>query len=313
MAEPRTEIDRVSLADLARTGGGALLAGTSSAATFMTGFTPLDEHLGGGLREGELTLIGGAQALGKTTFALQMARNVVAAHHDANVVYFCYEHPPQQLLERLVALESALLADPYTLAADDDALARALEAVTSYGDRLHVVRARGGRTGLPDIADVVRQHEGRRPVVFVDYLQKVFVDGMPGDEAERVTRVVEGLKELSLEFSVPVVAIVAADRAGVGPGRTRIHHLRGSTALLYESDVVLMLNNKWQIVSRAHLMYGAVDADRFKDYVVCTVEKNRNGRSGVDMEFRAHFDQSRFDPAGTAVAERLIDDRIVQE
>src|SRR5439155_1318119 len=40
------------------------------------GFTPLDKTIGAGLRAGELLLIGGAQGTGKTTMALQMARNV---------------------------------------------------------------------------------------------------------------------------------------------------------------------------------------------------------------------------------------------
>ena len=54
-------------------------------------------------------LIGGAQGTGKTTMALQMARNV-ASSGQANVLYICFEHEEQYLLNRLVALESALAA-----------------------------------------------------------------------------------------------------------------------------------------------------------------------------------------------------------
>ncbi|MHB8892968.1 MAG: AAA family ATPase, partial [Candidatus Limnocylindrales bacterium] len=50
------------------------------------GFTPLDKTIGGGMRAGELLLIGGAQGTGKTTMALQMARNV-ASGGQANVLY----------------------------------------------------------------------------------------------------------------------------------------------------------------------------------------------------------------------------------
>jgi energy-coupling factor transporter ATP-binding protein EcfA2 len=67
----------------------------------------LDKTIGGGLRPGELLLIGGAQGTGKTTMALQMARNV-ASSGQANVLYICFEHEEQYLLNRLVALESAL-------------------------------------------------------------------------------------------------------------------------------------------------------------------------------------------------------------
>jgi hypothetical protein len=76
------------------------------------GFTPLDKAIGGGLRAGELLLIGGAQGTGKTTMALQMARNV-ASGGQANVLYICFEHEEQYLLNRLIALESALAHLPH--------------------------------------------------------------------------------------------------------------------------------------------------------------------------------------------------------
>ncbi|HEX2844141.1 MAG TPA: DnaB-like helicase C-terminal domain-containing protein, partial [Candidatus Limnocylindria bacterium] len=54
-----------------------------------TGFVPMDKTIGGGLRPGELMLIGGAQGQGKTTMALQMARNM-AASGQATVLYVCF-------------------------------------------------------------------------------------------------------------------------------------------------------------------------------------------------------------------------------
>ena len=77
------------------------------------GFTPLDKTIGGGLRAGELLLIGGAQGTGKTTMALQMARNI-ASGGQANVLYICFEHDEPYLLNRLIAMESALAAPART-------------------------------------------------------------------------------------------------------------------------------------------------------------------------------------------------------
>ena len=76
------------------------------------GFTPLDKTIGMGLRPGELLLIGGAQGTGKTTMALQMARNVASAG-QANVLYICFEHEEQYLLNRMIAMESALAHLPH--------------------------------------------------------------------------------------------------------------------------------------------------------------------------------------------------------
>ena len=76
------------------------------------GFTPLDKTIGSGLRPGELLLIGGAQGTGKTTMALQMARNVASAG-QANVLYISFEHEEQYLLNRMIAMESALAHLPH--------------------------------------------------------------------------------------------------------------------------------------------------------------------------------------------------------
>src|SRR5262245_47167871 len=77
------------------------------------GLQPLDKMLGGGLRPGELLLIGGAQGTGKTTMALQMARNI-AASGQAYVLYVCFEHDDADMLQRLIAMESALPHLPNT-------------------------------------------------------------------------------------------------------------------------------------------------------------------------------------------------------
>ena len=76
------------------------------------GFTPLDKTIGTGLRAGELMLIGGAQGTGKTTMALQMARNI-ASGGQANVLYICFEHDEAYLMNRLIAMESALAHLPH--------------------------------------------------------------------------------------------------------------------------------------------------------------------------------------------------------
>src|SRR5512144_1572858 len=74
---------------------------------YATGFEPLDRYLGGGLRPGDLVLVGGAQGAGKTTMTLQMARNL-AAHGGTTCGYVCYEHDEGMLLQRLISLESLI-------------------------------------------------------------------------------------------------------------------------------------------------------------------------------------------------------------
>ncbi len=57
----------------------------------------------------------------------------------------------------------------------------------------------------------------------------------------------------------------------------RLSDLRGSSALQYETDIGLVLNSKYDIVSREHLIYNLSDAETMRGWVVLSVEKNRAG------------------------------------
>jgi replicative DNA helicase len=307
------------------------------AAVVPTGFGVLDEVLEGGFRSGELVLLGGPQGLGKTTMVMQMVRNAVS--NGGSAVVFSYEHEGHTLLERLLSLEASLVAgyDAARLPAIRGAFEKAgppgftlnerlahlrgvpqgLQTIRRYAGRLHIHESTGSSTDLDEIrrtVSMVQTDDGPPPLVVVDYLQKVPVPHGPPTEEERVTLVVERLKDLTLDLGVPVVAIVAADKASLVPGkRMRVHDLRGSSALAYEADVVLIINDKYDIVARHHLVYDLGNAERYRQWVVMTVEKNRHGVDGVELEFRKQFAEGRFDSSGQYVVEQLIEERVFTE
>jgi replicative DNA helicase len=301
-----------------------------------TGFSPLDSYLHGGLRVGELFLVGGAQGVGKSTWALQVARHVAAGGHG-RVLYVCYEHPEEFLLERLIAMESALAGEGAPIGVGDlrnllsggveagggsrqrgigELLAElgpvqpVLERLAAYEERLFLVKA-GAATTVEAIGSLVRACPGSGPlVVVVDYLQKVSVYPDAPSEEEQVRRSVEGLKDLAMSQSVAVLTVVAADAEGVKAQRMRIHHLRGDTAVAYEADVVLILNAKHRAVARHHVVYQPNVAEGFHNWVVFSLEKNRGGVDGVDFELRKRFAYGCFDPVGEFPSERLVDGRL---
>ena len=314
-----------------------LTKGESAAAkVWPTGFPLLDTYLAGGLRSGELTLLGGPQGLGKTSLVLQLLRHTVSTGGVG--VYFSYEHDEPTILQRLVAMEAAeglgldapqLKVIRAAMEAQDGSAAPlaerlsaigagdAVRRIAEYGDRLLIHRSTGSATDVGQIREIaleVTARTGEPPLIIVDYLQKVAVKDHNGDEMELVTFIVEGLKDLALEQDVPVVAIVAADKDGLVTGkRLRINNLRGSSALAYEPDVVLIMNEKYDVVARHHLVYDVGNAERFHNWAVITIEKNRSGPDRVDIEFMKRFDQGRFDVAGRRVNEQLVDERVFTE
>ena len=242
---------------------------------WLSGFPVLDKTLAGGFRSGELVLVGGGQGLGKTTFALQVMRNLVATGHTA--VYFSFDHDNTTLIERLIAMEAAEIA------------------------------------GLSGVSlKRVREDTGQAPFVVVDSLQKVHLAGSGLlSEDDRATLVVEELKDLTLEAGVPILAIVAA--GPISGQRMRVKDLRGSSNVAVPADVVLILNDKFAVVARHDLVYNLASAERFKSWVILSIEKNRNGVDKVDLEFEKQFAQGRFNPNGGRVEEELVDDRIFVE
>jgi replicative DNA helicase len=314
---------------------GRLAAGTGhERSSFPSGFGALDDLLGGGFRRGELILLGGPPGVGKTIAALQWARNLAMA--GTRCLFACYEHEPETLLTRLLALEAGELGSQRPLARTvqqaidlgggastslDELLRQspegreALERVRSYADDLILVRASGSHTTAERLSELLDAHnrDDRPCVLFVDYLQKVPLQPEPATESEKVTRTVESLKDLALDRDVPLVLLSAVDAEGMRANRLRLYHLRGSSAIAFESDVVVMLNDKHKAVSKVHLTYDAVRARSFRDWVVFSVEKNRGGPSLVDLEFRKDFGHFRFDPQGGMVAEQLVSERLDEE
>ena len=325
-------MDVVSLLSVLQSADAELEAGRSAAPrTWETGFDPLDTYLGGGVRAGELVLLGGPQGLGKTTFALQVLRHVVA--QGGRGLLFSFEHDDQTLLERFLAMGAAehagqegpplrvvrqAMQSPDTATSLSDRLSgtqggpEALAELKEWGSRLELHRSSGRHTTVETIRERVLNARGAgdAPVVVVDYLQKVASDKHASEE-DRVTEVVEGLKDLSLEAGVPIIAVVAADREGIIAGkRLQVHNLRGSSALAYEADVVLLLNEKYDIVARHHLVYDTGNAERFRAFAVLSIEKNRSGLDKVDLEFQKRFEQGRFERRGQPVQEQLVDARL---
>jgi replicative DNA helicase len=299
-------------------------------AVLPTGFDLLDDVLAGGIRPGEVMLLGGKPGVGKTVASLQWARSM--AQRGIVAVYLCFEHDGVALVTRLLLSELGELLSAAAPSGSgfrydelrarirdvadgsitlreaidsDQMLHEAHRRLAAYADRLVLVSGSGAHTDVSAIRDVTREFQGQPVALFVDYVQKVPIFPVVRREDERVGRVVEDLKQLALDQKLVVVAIAAADQVGLDARRLHLRHFRGSTALAYEADAVVVLNEKLAVVSKAHLAYSPTRADEFHHQVVFSVEKNRNGSPDIDLEFEKDFGHYRFHPRGRCVPDRL--------
>jgi len=313
-----------------------------------TGFDQIDRLIGGGLRRSELVLLGGAQGIGKTICALQMARNL-ALNEGLYSFYISYEHTEAHLLNRLLCMESidptsdgyqggVRLKDLHNIIvarrarewvrhdetlglnqilAENPKTAKALETLNQYADRLILVKGSPAVTTLNTIREMTRQIADAcagKVTLFIDYLQKAAIYPEKAvDENDKVTIIVEGLKDIAMSLNVPVLAIVAADREGLKSKRLHLYHLRGSSALDYECDIAIIMNNKYHILSKDHVAFNPYKAESYRDWVVFTIEKNRAGRAMIDVEFQLKAQFFCFNPRGNMVEQKLIDEKIIVE
>ena len=302
-----------------------------------TGFVPLDEVIGGGIREGALVLIAGNPGVGKTTLALQLSRNL-ASSGRATAIYLCFEHENSDILARLIAMEGLLagngLLAPLSLrdvrrlcatppeqragspstGAIDPRFTTALNQVQNYRDRLFLCEASSRATTLEAIERIVRevQEISSVPVVLVvDYLQKIQpVQARDTGDAATVT---EALKDLALRRRIGVVAVSALTEEGLRNPNTQLHHLLGGPILAYESDLVVMLQEKFTRIARVGFEYSPQKLTHIRDWVIASVAKNRFGRDLVNLEFQKRFAFSCFNPIGNPVSDALIDDKLYRE
>lgn len=313
-----------------------------------TGFDQIDRMIGGGLRRSELVLLGGAQGIGKTICALQMARNL-ALNEGIYSFYISYEHTETHLLNRLLCMESidptsddyqsgVRLKDLYNIIVarrarewvrHDETLglkqileenpktAKALRTINQYADRLILVKGSPAVTTLNTIREMTRQIADAcdgKVALFIDYLQKVAIYPEKAvDENDKVTIIVEGLKDIAMSLNIPVLAIVAADREGLRSKRLHLYHLRGSSALDYECDIAIIMNNKYHILAKDHIAFNPYKAESYRDWVIFTLEKNRAGRAMIDVEFQLKAQFFCFNPRGNVVEQKLIDEKIIVE
>ncbi|MBN1310473.1 MAG: AAA family ATPase [Anaerolineae bacterium] len=312
-----------------------------------TGFDPLDAAIGGGLQRGELVLLGGPQGIGKTITALQMARNV-AKYNGVYSFFLSYEHPEAHLMNRLLCLESVNPPEMLTdrglrmkdlqdiivskrarlalgkdttgslrgILRENQKTSPALARMAEYSDRLILLKASPAVTTLTAIREMIGrlvQATNGNVILFVDYLQKVAIyPEKAQDENDKVTIIVEGLKDIALSYNIPALAIVAADREGLKAKRLHLFHLRGSSALDYECDIAMIMNNKFNILSKDHVAFNPYQARQYREWVIFTIEKNRAGQAMIDVEFHLHAPYFAFDPRGQMVQQQLIDEKIIE-
>lgn len=250
-----------------------------------TGFRDLDE-LTSGLQEGNLVVIAARPGVGKSSLAMNIAKNVAVAGHP--VAVFSLEMSRTEIGMRMLCAEARVPWDRIRSkrVGPDDWMRVVSAAEILHEAPLHIVDA--GNVNIVDIrAKARRMRTGRTglSLIIVDYLQLMTSPQArrPDNRQQEVAEISRSLKLLAKELHIPVVALSQLNRnpEARADKRPQLSDLRESGAIEQDSDVVMFIHRD--------------DSDpEKKRQAEIILAKHRNGPTGsITLNFEPSLTQFR--------------------
>lgn len=249
-----------------------------------TGFRDLD-HLLAGLQPADLIILAARPSMGKTTLALDIARQTAIAHKTP-VGIFSLEMTAQQLVDRMLASEARV--DAWKLRtgklSTDDEFSRMREALERLSTAPIFIDDKPANSilSMRSVARRLKREHGLG-LIIVDYLQMMSSTGSRASDSlvQQVTEISRSLKTLARELDVPVLALSQLSRAvEQRRGKPRLSDLRDSGSIEQDADVVMFIH-------REDKMNDVSDKPNIAEILI---EKHRNGPVG---KIELYFDEKK--------------------
>lgn len=243
-----------------------------------TGFRDLDQYLSG-LQKSDLIILAARPSMGKTTFALDIARQA-ALNNGTPTVIFSLEMSTQQLVDRMLAAQSRVNA--WSLRTGNLSSENEFSKIRDSLDLLSrapiFVDDMAGNS-IMRMRSVCRRVQASNGIglIIVDYLQLMSTSKTYDSMVNQVTEISRSLKALAKEFNVPVIALSQLSRAVESRGgKPRLSDLRDSGSIEQDADVVMFIHREDK---------GKDESER-TNIAEILIEKHRNGPIGkVDLYF----------------------------
>lgn len=256
--------------------------------TIKTGLPCLDEVLLGGLMPGTITVVAGVPGSGKSALLQQMGEQ--AAEDGRKVLFVAVEMDNVQLSYRTLARKTNLDATSVRMGEVTDKERDIVRREIKRLKALPIAYKDSGDMSTMGIYQAILEFQkemGEIDLIVADYLQILQDDRGGGNENLRLESISRAFMGIAKEFHIPVLVGSQINRESVKEGkRPHLHHLRGSGAIGQDASVVLLLHPDYNPDA------GVEKQDEEK--VTIIVEKNRNGRAGIDIVCTFHQPQQRF-------------------
>ena len=257
-----------------------------------TGFKSLDSFLSG-LQKSDLVILAARTSVGKTSLALDFARNAAKAGHAVGI--FSMEMSKEQLVDRLICAEANInlwKMRTGNLVESSDDFTRIGHALGTLSE-IQLYIDDSANCNIMEIRTKARRLQMERglDMLVVDYLQ--LMESRSGNTSsdnrvQEVAEITRGLKSIARELNIPVLALSQLSRAVEQgkPAIPKLAHLRESGSIEQDADVVLFLYRK-----SADRNYRVDDlSPQERNIAEIHIAKHRNGPTG---EVHLYFDQDR--------------------
>ena len=208
-----------------------------------TGFIDLDYKMSG-FQPSDLILVAARPSMGKTAFVLNIAQ-YMAFHNDVTTAIFSLEMSKEQLVNRLLALESKVDSQNIrTGNLEDEEWAKLIEGANIIGKSHLIIDDKPG-ISISELRSKCRKYkmEHNLGIIFIDYLQLMTGRGRSESRQQEISEISRSLKALARELNVPVVALSQLSRAVEQrpDHRPMLSDLRESGAIEQDADVVMFI------------------------------------------------------------------------
>ncbi len=238
-----------------------------------SGYKDLDNKLSG-FQKSDLIILAARPSVGKTSLALDFARNA-AVKFGVPTAIFSLEMSKEQLVDRMLSAQSQV--DGWKLRTSrltlDDEFARLQTGMHELMKAPLYIDDKAANSIL-NMRSVLRRLNSDKPIglIIVDYLQLMSTSKDYDSMVNQVTEISRSLKALAKEFNAPVIALSQLSRAVESRGgRPRLSDLRDSGSIEQDADVVMFIHREDK--------YN--DDSEKKNIVQILIEKHRNGPTGI--------------------------------
>ena len=210
-----------------------------------TGFRDIDKKTAG-FQKGDLIIVGARPAMGKTTFAQNLAYNI-ASINKKGVLFFSMEMAKNEIVERMISDVAGV--DNWKIRTgnvSEEEFSRISDAMAEM-DEIPIFIDDTSSMTIMELRNKARRamHDHDIGIVIVDYLQLIQgSDRYKGNRVQEVTEISRGLKILARELEIPVVALAQLSRGVTGRDDPRpvLSDLRESGSIEQDADLVMFLH-----------------------------------------------------------------------